>query len=111
MFDEQKKTYKVRSDTEAAVEVGENWAALNSSDPSSFVSVAPGGTTVGGDKVLFQQMSHDIKIGGLSSFNFWPLLFIPSTPVTPIPVLKPSLPLEALKPLISTVIELKGLIT
>jgi len=96
---ENKKTWKVSPDASSALEIGRDWVSMNGPDPKNFLSIGSGGISLGGN-VNFQSMPNQIKVGGLSSFNIWPLLMVPSTLVTPFPVLIPSLPLDTFKPLL-----------
>ena len=91
-FTENFKSLKLNEKGKAGIKTGDTWASLAGGDSSNFISADNTGVSVGGS-VSFQSLSHQIKIGGLSKFNYWPLLFVPSTIFTPFPVLIPNLPI------------------
>lgn len=89
MYDEIKKTLKVKASGGASFEVGSNWASMNGSDPRNFLSVSDAGISMGGS-VSMQALPNQITFGGLFTFpSFWAML-VPSTFATPNPMIRPS---------------------
>lgn len=80
MFNEQVKIIKPSVVEQTAhIKVGETWASISSANEKHFVSVTDGGVNLGGP-LSFQGLPGDISFGGLVSFPFLPLLFLPIGP-------------------------------
>lgn len=91
-FSQGFKIWKLHERAPASIKVAERWASLAGGDARNFLTVSDQGVSIGG-KVSFQTTTENIKIGGLFRLNYFPLLLIPSTMVTPFPVLLPTLPI------------------
>jgi hypothetical protein len=84
------KTWKVRPQGDlASVRVSEDWVSLASSKEKNFITVDAGGISMGG-KLSYQGLPNQITFGGLLTFPFFPLLFLP---VGPTMVPSPDIPL------------------
>mgnify|MGYP001611470057 CR=1 FL=1 len=108
-FDKPVHVFKANPEKNAGVQVGEDWVSLVGDDPKNFLTVNKKGVGLGG-KINLQSSPNDIKVGGLASFNMLPLLFTPSTTMSPISTLTLSLPFDSIIELADTVTSLMGLI-
>lgn|SRR3990167_1707094 len=108
-YDKPVHVFKADPDKNAGVQVGEDWVSLVGDNPKNFLTVNKKGVGLGG-KINLQSMTSEIKVGGLATFNMLPLLFTPSTTMSPISSLILSLPLDSIVELVGTVTSLMGLI-
>jgi hypothetical protein len=63
----------------ANVRVSEDWVSIASSKAKNFLSVDPGGVSIGGP-ISYQGLPGQIVFGGLLTFPFFPLMFLPIGP-------------------------------
>lgn len=104
----RKKVWKTGLDAQAGMAVtGESASMQGSKD--SFVVVTPDGTFHGG-KHSFICAPSDIRIGGMWTFNDSITTTLPSTIVTPIPVLSNSQPISGVANITSMVAQLATLL-
>lgn len=86
------KTWKVSPKKDlASVRVSESWASITSSKGKNFVTADSGGVSMGG-KLSYQGLPNQITFGGLLTFPFFPLLFLP---IGPTMVPSPDIPMLA----------------
>lgn len=75
------KTWRVRSsdDSVASIRVSEDWASISAANAKNFVTADRGGVSIGG-KISYQGLPNQVTFGGLLTFPFFPLLFLPIGP-------------------------------
>lgn len=103
-----KKVWKTSLEAKAGMSVSEEAATIQGSK-DSFIAVTPEGTYHGG-KHSFICAPSDIRIGGMWTFNNAIVSTLPSTIVTPIPVLSSSQPVSGVANITSMVAQLSALL-
>jgi len=103
-----KKVWKTSLKAKAGMAVTEESASMQGSK-DNFIITTPEGTYHGG-KHSFICAPSDIRIGGMWTFNDAIVSTLPSTIVTPIPVLSSSQPLSGVANITSMVAQLSALL-
>ena len=104
----RKKVWKVSMDAQAGMAVTEESASMQGSK-ENFIIMTPDGTYHGG-KHSFVCSPSDIRIAGMWTFNDSIVSTLPSTIVTPIPVLSSSQPINGIANITSMVAQLATLL-
>lgn len=104
----RKKIWKSSLSASAGMSVSEDVTTMQSSK-SNFIVLTSEGTYHGG-KHSFVCAPSDIRIGGMWTFNDNILSTLPSTIVTPIPVLSNSQPLSGVANITTMVAELAAML-
>lgn len=104
----RKKIWKSSLNSSAGMSVAEDVATIQSGK-SNFIVLTSDGTYHGG-KHSFICAPSDIRIGGMWTFNDNILSTIPSTIVTPTPVLSNSQPLSGVANIATMVAQLSSLL-
>lgn len=74
------KTWKLRPQKGlASIRVSEEWASLASSKSKNFITADSSGLSMGGP-LSYQGLPNQITFGGLLTFPFFPILFLPVGP-------------------------------
>ena len=74
------KTLKVAPQKDlASVRVSDKWASITSSKGKHFVTADSGGVSIGG-QLSYQGLPNQVIFGGLLTFPFFPVLFLPVGP-------------------------------
>lgn len=89
-----RKTWKTSLNAQAGMTITED-SAIIQGDKKNFVASTPEGNYISG-KVSFISAPSDIRIAGMWTFNDSLTSTLPSTIVTPMPVLRMSPPVEGL---------------
>lgn len=103
-----KKVWKTSLEAKAGMSVSEEAATMQGSK-DSFIITTPDGTYHGG-KHSFICAPSDIRIAGMWTFNDSIVSTLPSTIVTPIPVLSSSQPISGVANITSMVAQLSALL-
>lgn len=103
------KVLKIAPDSNTGIQVDEDAVTLTSPNEKTFLSVSKKGIGISGD-LNIQGLTSSIKFGGLSAMNQWPLLLLPSTTMSPIPLLTVSLPIENLLDMATAAVSMMALI-
>ena len=103
-----KKVWKTSLTAKAGMSVSDESATIQGSK-DSFIAVTPEGTYHGG-KHSFICAPSDIRIAGMWTFNDSLVSTLPSTIVTPVPVLRSSQPISGVANITSMVAQLSSLL-
>lgn len=103
-----KKVWKTSLEAKAGMSVAEEAATMQGSK-DSYIAMTPDGTYHGG-KHSFICAPSDIRIAGMWTFNDSIVSTLPSTIVTPIPVLSSSQPISGVANITSMVAQLSALL-
>ena len=80
-FKEKTKKWAVNGSVNTGVTVGEKFASLTGSNPKAFITVNEDTANIAGKKLNLQFSPGQIELmGGLFTFNKFPLCLIPTQP-------------------------------